>query len=205
MIEPKEKRCSGTGLAKGYGCGKMTKYRVHGLCTKDCYPEWLMNSENGKLKMQRAMLKVSKPRMDLEAAKEERDERRKISNYLQSAKDSCHAFIRERDKGLNCVSCGNPWHEDFQAGHLYKAELFSTLKFDEKNISGQCRRCNLFNDGNESGYRVGIINRYGVDHLNYLDEKAAIEKQINHKWERHELQKIRIDYIQKLRECLKSK
>jgi len=194
-METKPKPCKGTGLAQGHGCGKPTLHRVYGLGKMCCYSDWLLNSDNGRIKLQKATLKVTKPRLDLEKAKTERQDTKTLSNLLTNAKDACHAYIRQRDKGKPCISCGNAWHEDFQAGHFYKSELFSTLRFDDKNINGQCRRCNLFNEGNESGYRVGILNRFGKEHLDYLDERAQIEKQEQHKWDRDELKQIRLKYI----------
>jgi len=200
MIEPKEKPCKGVGVTLGYGCGLKTKYRQYGLGKMcGCYSDWLLNSENGKIKLQKAIIKVTQPRIDLENAGKERVDRQKISYLLTNVKNICHEFIRERDKGLPCISCNGLWQSDFQAGHFYKAELFSTLKFDEKNISGQCVGCNIRKEGNESGYRVGIINRYGKEHLEYLDELAATEKQITHKWDREELENTRNYYKNKLK------
>lgn len=55
MIEIKPKPCNGTGLAKGYGCGHKTIHRIYGLGKMcGCYSNWLLNSEAGKLKLQKA-------------------------------------------------------------------------------------------------------------------------------------------------------
>lgn len=170
-----------------------------------CYKKWLLETDEGREKMNKAVLKAVSPRLSLEKAKTDRDYQNKISMLLKAAKDACHAYIRSRDRLKPCISCGNPWHEDFDAGHFYKAELFSGLRYDEKNISGQCRKCNRFNDGNESGYRVGIIERYGMEHLDYLDEKAAVEKQQDLKWNAEELREIRKKYVRLFRELLKVK
>jgi len=199
-MEIKEKPCKGTGAAKGYGCGIKTKHRVYGLGKMcGCYSDWLLNSENGKIKLQKSIIKATKPRIDLEAAKTERDNRKSISNLLINLRCLIHSYIRERDKGKNCISCNTPHDASFQAGHFYKSELFSTLRFDERNINGQCQKCNIYNSGNESGYRVGIINRFGKQRLDELDAMAELEKQKTHKWERDELLKIREIYKQKIK------
>ena len=160
MIKPKEKPCKGSGKAIGYGCGKPQIKRIYGLgLTCKCYSTWLLESEEGRKKLSSVTLKVTKPRQDLEKAIEENKDRIKLQTLIVNVRNVCHEYIRERDKGLPCISCGTPYNTNFQAGHFYKAELFSNLRLDEFNIGGQCRICNLRDEGNESGYRTGIIQR----------------------------------------------
>jgi len=149
-----------------------------------CYGEWLCESENGRIKLAKATLKATKPRLDLEQLALDRKDRNQISNLLVNVRMKCHEYIRLRDYGKPCISCNAPWSEDFHACHLYKAELYSSLKFNEFNISGGCRKCNLFMDGNESGYRVGLLNRYGRDYLERLDIMAQNDKKQDFKWNR---------------------
>lgn len=198
------KRCKGTSKALGYGCNEPQHERVLGLGKKcGCYKEWLLHTPEGQEYLSSVTLKITKPRVDLENAQAERKDRVKLGHLLSNTKNTCHEYIRERDKGKDCISCGIPYLEDFQAGHFYKAELYSNLKYDEFNISGQCRQCNLRKEGNESGYRAGIIQRYGFDHLRYLDEKAKAYKQNNFEWDRTQLIEIRDYYKKKLKELKK--
>lgn len=197
------KKCKGTHKdTYGLGCGKINKYRKLGLGYSDCkcYSDFLLNTEAGISRLKKATLKVQKPRLELEKAELEHKTNKRLSYLLTNVKNACHNFIKKRDKGKPCISCGEPWHSDFQAGHFYKAELYSTLKFDETNIHGQCQGCNLFNDGNESGYRVGLIERYGKEYVDELDKKALLEKSSQHKWDRFNLNKVRDYFKEKLKE-----
>jgi len=202
LSSPKSlKRCKGTSKAINYGCNEFQEERIFGLGKKcGCYKEWLLNTPEGADYLKSVTFKISKPRIDLENAQFERKDRVKLGHLLSNTKNICHEYIRLRDKGKDCVSCGIQYLEDFQAGHFYKAELYSNLKYDEFNISGQCRQCNLRKEGNESGYRAGIIQRYGFEHLRYLDEKAKSYKQNNFEWDRTQLVEIRDYYKQKLKE-----
>jgi len=203
-IQPKQNKCRGTGIAIGYGCGEPQIYRTYGLghgCK--CYQKWLVNSDAGKEKLNRSIIKVSKPRTDLEKAEKANKDRTKLIYLLNNTKTACHTFVKLRDYGKPCISCGTLWKDDFQAGHFYKAELYSTLKYDENNISGQCQGCNLFKDGNESGYRDGLINRYGQLYLSDLDKKANLGNQSQHHWDRETLIDIRKYYQKKIRELKK--
>lgn len=205
MIESKPKPCKGTGLAKGYGCGEKTKHRVYGLGKMCCYASWLLTSENGKIKLEKARLKVSKPRKEFESFKKEQKDRKNLTTLIESVKKVCHKYIRLRDKGKPCVSCQAPYHKDHQAGHFYKAELFSSIKFNEFNINGQCVQCNIRKEGNESQYRVNLSERIGLDKFQKLNDLAKLEKRKVHKWDREELKKIRSYYNQKIKELLADK
>jgi hypothetical protein len=201
MIEPKEKPCKGTGKAKGYGCGKPTKYRVYGLGKMcGCYPDWLLNSENGKIVLEKATLKATKPRRELEKALKEKKNRDKITTLISAVKDVCHDYIKARDNGKPCISCGTPWKKDFDAGHYYKAELFSSLKFEEDNIHAQCIYCNRRLEGNLNQYEMNLPNRIGQDRFEKLKEKARLDKKLNHKWDREKLKEIRTYFRSKLKE-----
>lgn len=204
------KKCKGNGKAKGFGCGKEITYSErngiktykakYGLGLDCCYSDWLLNSKEGKEILSKTIKKVQKPRLELEKAMTEHNTNKSLSNLLKNTVNACHEYIRKRDKYKPCISCGEAWNETHQAGHFYKAELFSSLKLDETNIHNQCPGCNLYREGNESGYRVGLIKRYSKGYMDLLDSKALLDKKLNHKWDREELEKIRKYYKLKIKE-----
>jgi hypothetical protein len=198
----KYKKCKGINKANDFtGCGEevLAQTRTAGLCS-DCYYKFsLLNTDKGIDKIRLAIQKVQKPKLELEKAKEESKRNKSLSYLLESVKTICHKFIRLRDRGKPCISCGQPWHSDFDAGHFYPAGSFSSLKFDETNISGQCIGCNRFNEGNEANYRIGLLNRYSKGYLDLLDSKAMLDKKIKHKWDRQSLEEIREYYKTKIK------
>jgi len=197
----KAKVCRGIGKAITFkGCGKITEHRKFGLCM-NCYPDFLLNTDAGKVILQKATLKSSKPRLqqeknraDLQKAEKFKKDRDKLNYLLVNVRNVCHAFVRKRDEFKPCISCGTPYNTNFQAGHFYKSELFSNLRFDENNIHGQCEQCNLRKEGNESGYRVGLIQRYGQEFVNKIDALAQHYKKNTFSWDREALEEIRIYY-----------
>jgi hypothetical protein len=44
-------------------------------------------------------------------------------------------------------------------------------RFDEMNCNMQCRACNRFDEGNMSGYRKGLIEKYGENKVLLLEAK----------------------------------
>jgi len=78
-------------------------------------------------------------------------------------------FIRRRDAAVDgigiCISCGK-W-EKLQAGHFIKRQYLA-LRFDERNVNGQCVRCNHFLHGNDGEYCHALIKRYGQEVVDEL-------------------------------------
>ena len=138
-----------------------------------------------------AKKKVEKDKKLIEDRIKEKKEKQSLSYYLTNTKNLVHKYIRERDKGKNCISCGAQWSKDFQAGHFYPAGKFTSIKFDLDNIHGQCPQCNLYKEGNFDNYSLNLPNRIGEDRYKSLVKKAELDKKFNKKWTRTELNDIR--------------
>lgn len=201
MITPKDKPCKGIGPAKGHGCGRLTMHRVHGLGKMCCYPDWLLNTPEGKAKMERAIINATAPRREFEKVKKEHKNRTRITEVLESVRSVFHEYVRTRDEGKPCISCGTPWKSDFDAGHFYKAELFSSLRFNQYNVHGQCIHCNRRLEGNLNMYEINLPNRIGTEEFEKLKKLARDDKKnYGFKWDREELKKIRAYYRTKMKE-----
>lgn len=110
-------------------------------------------------------------------------------------------WIRERDKDLPCISCGRTSTKQWDAGHMYKAELFTGLIFDERNANKQCSECNGVNmHGNVLEYHKGLIKRYGQKYVDELD--AIADENRMKKFSRQELIDIANKYKYKLKNNL---
>ena len=88
------------------------------------------------------------------------DKLKTLSQYEAEAKKSFQKYVRMRDKGLPCISCGIFETELWDGGHYKKAEIYSGVIFNTHNCHKQCRKCNRFLNGNELMYRQGLIQRY---------------------------------------------
>jgi hypothetical protein len=200
LIMIQEKKCKGQGKAISFkGCGKPTnvKFRKLGLCTS-CYPTFLMDTEVGKIIMQKALFKVQKPRLDFQKAEQEHKEKPKLKLAHERTKQVVHAYVRERDKGLDCISCYAPYNSDFQAGHFFSANSFTTLKYNLDNIHGQCVQCNLYFEGAHENYSLNLPKRIGQQRYNELVKLAEIDKHHSKIWNLENLKEIR-ETIKKLK------
>ena len=170
----------------------------YGYCKKNgCLSWYYLNDTVGQERLQKATLKATKSRRELEEAKKEHKISRTLTWLKREVQKACHRYVRQRDRHKPCISCGAEWHSGFQAGHYYKAELYSLLKYLEANIHGQCPKCNIYDEGALNGFRLGLILRYGEDYVEALDELAMQCKQTKHKWDRIELRE-KLLYFQKL-------
>tara|TARA_R110002012_G_scaffold197522_2_gene366072 strand:+ start:2524 stop:2931 length:408 start_codon:yes stop_codon:yes gene_type:complete len=74
-------------------------------------------------------------------------------------------FIRMRasdDSGYaECFTCGKTsrWKEG-DAGHFMSRGAYST-RWNETNVQFQCKRCNIFQNGQQYLYSVALDGRYG--------------------------------------------
>lgn len=80
--------------------------------------------------------------------------------------------LRDRIKGTDtfrCISCGE--YKDIgqaDCGHYINRQHMIT-RFSEINCNAQCRKCNRFMEGNNQGYRLGLIDKYGESKVIYLE------------------------------------
>lgn len=201
-MKQRPKPCKGiTAETKGYGCGEETLHRVHGLGKMcGCYADWLLNTEAGKMKMQKATLKATKSSRELKKAEKEHKERMRLPDALKRTQLLFNEYIRLRDVGKPCISSGIPWKNDFDAGHFFSVKQFSALRFDYDNCHGQSVQDNRFKEGNYQDYAVNLPLRIGEQRFAELLKRAERSKQTVKKWTLEELALIRSELKKKIKE-----
>ena len=109
-----------------------------------------------------------------------------LPKMLEKTQRVFNSYIRSRDEGLPCISCGSD--KGNQAGHYFTVKGFSALRFDEWNVNLQCAGCNLFLHGNQAMYRIGLVDKIGSKGVAELESKA-IGNRVK-KWGIDELKEI---------------
>jgi hypothetical protein len=127
-------------------------------------------------------------------------ERIALGTILGYTKTRVHQYIRLRDKGKPCISCGTEWKDDFQAGHFFSAGKYTSIKFDVHNINGQCVQCNLYKEGNFDAYSLNLPNRIGIANYNKLVKRAKNSVKTIKKYNREELKEIQNEIKRKTKE-----
>lgn len=109
---------------------------------------------------------------------------------LKKAQTAFNRFIRNRDSGLPCISCGSM--NTAHASHFYAAGSYTGLRFNEDNCFAACISCNTFKHGNIHEYRQRLLQRIGKERLDKLDLSAALNR--FKKYSRFELEQIILMY-----------
>ena len=122
------------------------------------------------------------------------------SEWIREAQNAVNAYICERDKQKGCISCGVALSDSVvgggcDAGHYRSRGSSPHLRFDIRNIHGQCKRCNRYLAGNVTEYRTGLINRIGIEALEALESDNTPRK-----FTIDELKDIKALYKRKLKE-----
>lgn len=100
-----------------------------------------------------------------------RERQKSISQWRRELQQVFNKFIRERDKGKGCISCGAKLQGKYDAGHYYSVGSYPNLRFNEDNCHGQCVHCNQHLHGNLLEYQIGIIKRIGKHRLEELESQ----------------------------------
>lgn len=125
-----------------------------------------------------AQAEKAKRKADKQAALERKETRQKLQalqtkpQLVKKAQMAFNAFIRARDAGRPCISCGKPLGREpnsFDAGHYRSVGSAPHMRFVETNVHGQCKHCNNHLAGNHVAYRQGLAERVGLQEVERLE------------------------------------
>ena len=118
------------------------------------------------------------------------------SYWIKAAQVACNGYVRLRDAQKPCISCGRFHDGQYHAGHYLSIGSCASLRFHaEFNIHKQCSVCNNHLSGNQVHYRVNLIDKIGLAHVEWLEGKQEVQN-----WSIEDLQEIRSYYKEKLAE-----
>lgn len=126
-----------------------------------CVSDWINEVKEKNWKRKKAKLK-----MDLMT----------IQDYIKLAQQVFNKYIRLRDKDKPCISCGKKINGVEHASHYLSAGGHSNVRFHEDNVWTSCYKCNVMLSGNQIEYRKQLINKIGVERVEWLEENGSKEK-----------------------------
>lgn len=101
----------------------------------------------------------------------------------QGAQRAVNRWIKQRDRGNPCISCGKPlnWNEPefIDASHFRSIGSSKFLRFNVFNIHASCRHCNQVLSGNIPSYTEALILKYGKERVDYLKNNRDIATHTN--------------------------
>ena len=142
-------------------------------CSPECGAE-IAAKKMAKIKREEAV-KVRR------ADKVKREKLKTRSDWTKEAQIEFNKYVRFRDAGRGCISCGSACGEGAiggsgDAGHFRSRGSAPHLRFDERNCHLQCKHCNRYLSGNVADYRVGLVERMGLDAVLTLEADQTPRK-----------------------------
>ena len=133
------------------------------VCGPKCAADW-----SAKVAAQKAARANREERKSLREALEKAKTR---GTHLKELQAAFNAWIRMRDAGLPCISCGRPasWQGQWDAGHFRSVGSNPASRFDPFNVNKQCGPCNVHLSGNLILYRVNLIKKIGLAEVERLE------------------------------------
>lgn len=102
------------------------------------------------------------------------DKMKTKGQHLGELQKIFNAYIRKRDKGKPCISCGTTKDVQYAAGHYFTVGSYPALRFDEDNVHLQCNRfCNLEKSGNVAEYSINLPLRIGAERFEALKARRS--------------------------------
>lgn len=160
-------------------------------CKKAIIAKALAKEQEKRKRAQERAKKVQKKK-----DKTRLNELKPISHWLTETQKVFNEFIKFKQAGQPCISCGTTRNIQYCAGHYRTRGAAGHLRFDERNVHRQCnKRCNLELSGNIANYRPRLIEKIGLEAVEALENDNKPKS-----WTREELEEIRKVYRAKCKE-----
>ena len=177
--KPKAKTC------KACGNEFMPRASTQTACSIKCAFDLVQNK---KEKAANAAAKAER-----KADKEKLEKLKSRRTHLNDAQAIFNKFIRLRDAGQPCISCG-AIEATWDAGHYRSVAAASHLRYTEDNCFRQCVHCNQHKSGNAIEMRKGMIHRIGIERVEAIENNNTLTR-----WSIDDALRIKAEYKQKIK------
>ena len=97
------------------------------------------------------------------------DKLKSRSTLAKEAQTAFNAWVRARDAGHACISCGRHHQGQNHAGHYLSVGARPELRYEPLNVHLQCAPCNTHLSGNAVLYRQALLAKIGAEYLAWLE------------------------------------
>ena len=120
-----------------------------------------------------------------------------LSYWADKTQKAVNTYIRARDEGQPCISCGRHHNGKVNAGHYRSRGAMPALRYHHDNIHLQCEQCNSSKAGKQLEYRSRLIKKIGIDRVEWLEGPHESPK-----WKREDYERIESEHKQLLKELI---
>ncbi len=155
--QPKPKKCRVTACGASFVPLRLGQ----AVCSLACA---LIDGPRHAPKARKALADIE--RKDIKVRKEKLKSR---ADHLKDTQQAFNAWIRARDAGQACISCGRHHEGQYHAGHYRTVGANPELRFEPLNAWKQCAPCNNHLSGNLINYRISLLQRIGEEKVAWLE------------------------------------
>lgn len=160
-FKPHAKKCRNTACRKPFQVETPMAAKAT-WCSTDC--------AMAILQRKREKAKDEKEKRERREYREAKEQQKSPADHAKVAQDAFNAWVRERDHGKPCISCGTRKDVQYAAGHYRSVGACKELRFEPLNVHRQCNRnCNSGKSGNIVEYRIGLVKKIGLDKVEWLE------------------------------------
>lgn len=144
------------------------------MICKDCKKEFTPFYKNGVIVSKICVTCLIEKRKRIERKDWSKEKKKRLeslkthSEWLNELQKVFNTYIRARDEGKPCISCGKSLRGKFDAGHFFSVGAYPNLRFNEDNVHGQCVACNQHKHGNVNEYSLQLPMRIGQSRFDDL-------------------------------------
>ena len=117
----------------------------------------------------KAVARKKREKVERAADRQKRESLKSRSDWMREAQAAVNGYVRARDAGKCCISCGRMHEGQWHAGHYLSRGAHPELALEPLNIWRQCQPCNTHLSGNQLEFRKGLIARRGAKLVEWLE------------------------------------
>ena len=114
-------------------------------------------------------IKKSAKAKECQADREKRDKLKSKAQWAGEAQAAFNAWVRARDAGQPCISCGRHHEGQYHAGHYLSRGARPEMAYEPLNVWLQCAPCNTYLSGNAVLFRKSLIEKIGIEKVEWLE------------------------------------
>lgn len=154
---------------------KQTKQKKCKVCRAEFVPSKPMQKVCGyecatqvaKLAHEKRVAKVASD--DRRETKAKLEKLKSRADWAREAQAAFNRWVRQRDAGKPCISCGRHHAGQIHAGHFLSRGARPELAYEPDNCHAQCAPCNTHLSGNIALYRRNLVALIGVERVEWLE------------------------------------
>lgn len=145
---------------------------LRAFCSYECLRSFT-NSKKGQEVVQKAK------KQDL---RERKESIKTLPTRIKEAQVAFNRYVRIRDENKPCISCGSEPVQQRVGGmrdcghYLSRGAHGNRVRYRLDNTASQCVHCNRYLSGNVANFRLGLIDRWGIDRITALENDRKVVK-----------------------------